>query len=596
MSRQQNKHGWKPPSYLSLRQGQKRLYEKLSTVEKNIYAVQLPTGYGKSWCAAIAYATLRGQGRVNRMLLVVPTGTQRSQYIADFEADLSNLVIDYRGIERCDVRVARAIKKSLRNESDIFVTTVQSIRSSGDWFDDLMSKGNWLVVADEFHHYGEDNSWGSAIKELNYSALMGMSATPIRGDKTPTILGDIPFDVQVTVPDAIKEKALRPICGIKCEYDVTFGTADDEDPQTVTLSELSDSLIEGASEWEIKCRVRYYTKYVSSILTQAINAWMEYEHRDPGQNQMLVFAMSCRHAESICKTINDLAFPGLPKPFAEWVGTGEGESESRTNEQNRQIIDQFQRNELPCLVQVNLAGEGFNNKRCSIGVMLDLVGDTPMKRQHFGRFMRVNPKAPNQIATIFVSTDSPCIPLLESIEEQTLQDPSGEKNPGNNSGNRDYSCPEIPDIIIIDTEYKHQTPVYPYGTLESTIEAFKDQNPAAANVPDTEIATMLEQWADKRSGFTKTLTSDERWKQVSEQVNRHVGALVNILLSKRYGKKFPSSAKKDYFRLIHGHYSRYFAKAKQQDLTEDELLAKNAWLQELRAQIVKGDIPSWLNM
>ncbi|MFZ9069514.1 MAG: helicase-related protein, partial [bacterium] len=100
--------------------------------------------------------------------------------------------------------------------------------------------------------------------------------------------------------------------------------------------------------------------------------------------------------------INDMAFPGLPEPFADWIGVGEA-SDKRSPQQNEDILQRFQDNKLPCLVQVNKAGEGFNNKRCSIGLMLDMVGDTPQKRQHIGRFLRVNPDAPETDAVILLA-------------------------------------------------------------------------------------------------------------------------------------------------------------------------------------------------
>lgn len=594
-SQENNIVGWQPPRYVKLRYGQKLLLDKLNTERKSVYAVQLPTGYGKSWCAAIAYAALKGHGQLDRMLLVVPTTVQREQYISDFKSDLEYLQILYRGVEACDSGSTRVLKKSLRNESDIFVTTVQSITADKGWFIDLMTNNSWLVVADEFHHYAEDKTWGQAISGLNKTVLLGMSATPIRGDCSPTIIGRTP-DVYISYEDAVKEKACRNICVVACEYDITYSSNNDE-PQTVTLSELKESLPENISDWEAKRRIRYHYKYINSLLIQVQNLWILNERESPGQNQILVFAMSCRHAESVCKAINNLASPGMPSPFAEWVGTGDGETENRTDEQNRKIIERFQRNEFPCLVNVNMTGEGFNNKRCSIGVMLDLVGDTPMKRQHVGRFTRMNDKDPSRIATIFVSTDSPCLSLLKNLEEQTEAGLSDEeKKDENKSGSREYLYPPIYDLFIIDTQYRSSTKIYPYGSLKNAVAAFVDQNPEFKNVSQEQLIAAMDAWCDKRSGVTKEPTAQERYKELSDQVNRNVGVLANILLRKRYGDKMPANAKNDVFRTIHGYYKRHIARDAQKDLTEDELYNKNTWLQNLRKQIVQGEIPSWLKI
>jgi superfamily II DNA or RNA helicase len=603
MPQGKDKSGWELPSFVPFRKGQKKLYEVIkANPNKKRYAVKLPTGYGKSWCACIAFATLRGEGMVDRALLVVPNDTQRSQYVQGLREDLDHIAIEYRGIERCDTQQAWVIKKSLRNESDIFVTTVQSIDANPAWFQDLMSKGRWLIVADEFHHYAEDNSWGIAINKLSYDAILGMSATPFRGDNKPTIL-DIPFDVEISIQDAITEKALRPIEVHECDYDVTFTAGEDKLPQTVMMSELQALANQeklSVSDWELKRHIRYHTKYIHSILLQAINAWVNYESRCPGQNQILVFAMTCRHAESVAKAINAIAFPGLPEPFADWVGTGEGDSENRTQEQNANIIRQFQENKLPCLVQVNIAGEGFNNKRCSIGVMLDLVGDSPMKQQHIGRFVRVNPQATRlPFAVIFASADSPCLPLLKDIQEQTRIEvegnkPMGEKGEGN--GTRDFLQLEIPDLIILDANLQKVTKSYPYGTLENTVEAFKVQTPELRDVPEHVIAKHVEAYMDRK--FNQSgggISSEERRKQVQQQVSRSMGSVVNYVLRIRFGNSFPSTAKGDLHKKIHGQYARTYG-CYQNELTEDELRQKHAWLKDLAENIKAGGIPTWMNL
>lgn len=604
MPQGKDQKGWELPSYIDFRKGQQKLYEVIkANPNKTRYAVKLPTGYGKSWCACIAYATLRGLGNVDRLLLIVPTDTQRSQYISGLREDLMKMGIDYRGIEKCDTQQSWVIKKSFRNESEIFVTTVQSISANPSWFADLMSKNNWLTVADEFHHYGEDNTWGEAIKQLPTKTVLGMSATPFRGDKSKTIFGDVPFDVEVTIEDAIKEGALRGIEVHECDYDVTFTTEDDKNPQTVLMSklpELANEIDCNVSEWEIKRQVRFHTKYVHSILLQAINAWMNYESRYPKQNQILVFAMTCKHAESIAAAINDIAFPGLPEPFADWVGTGSWEDDNgipygRTREQNVAIIERFQNNQLPCLVQVNLAGEGFNNKRCSIGVMLDLIGDTPMKRQHVGRFIRVNPQSPNNLAVIFASSDAPCLPLLKSIEEQTAVEPSNKEKAERGEINRqDFLQLEIPNLIVLDTQLQTVTKSYPYGTLEKTVQAFKEQTPEFKSASDEVVAKAVEAFMARQMGQQTQLSSEDRRNQVASQVKQAIGRIVNHILHLRFGKSFPKSAKGDLHKKIHGYYIRL--SGRQSDLTEEELRAKHEWLKELAESIKDGGIPAWLSI
>lgn len=600
VSQAKNRIRWVPPKSVRLRQGQRDLYEAIRNNPKSKYAIQLPTGYGKSWCACIAYATLRSMGTVNRVLIVVPTDQQRSQYIEGLREDFPLLGIDINGIERCDNQATWVLKKSLRNESEVFVAGVQSIASNPGYYADLMQKNRWLVVADEFHHYGEENAWGAAIKDLPYEVILGMSATPFRSDNKLTIFGDCHFDVAVSIEDAFKEEAIKRIQTRIGDYSVSWSSLDDPEPQNSLMSELAQDWPDDVSQYEIKRGIRYYPKYVSEIFLQVLTAWSDYERQWPGQNQILVFAMSCRHAEMITKVINDCAFPGFPQPFADWIGVGDGDTENRSDKENADILKRFQSNELPCLVQVNKASEGFNNKRCSIGLFLDLVGDTPMKRQHIGRFMRVNQKAPGQSSLIFISEDSPCRELLESLDDDFgLSNEEKEKE----KRTRESRDPKvvIPDILIIDTAFESERVVYPFGSPEAAISKFLEDMPEAAalceGMPESErdqkLQAVMEGWLkDQHRRANPPLTSEQRRKQASEQVSRSLGRLAAAILRKRFGRNFPKTAMGDICKSINSRWKRQHGA--HAELTESDLQEKVRWLQDLAEAVNNDEIPTWL--
>lgn len=587
---------WEPPPDLSLRNGQRALYDCISTDIKNQYLIELPTGYGKSWCACIAYAVLKSQNRVDRCLIVVPTDQQRSQYYLGLQDDLDMLGVPYRGIERCLNGNPWVIKKSVRNQSDIFIAGVGSITANPSYYSDLMSKGNWLVVVDEMHHFPEGKAWGEAVSALPYSVRMGMSATPIRRDNSPTIFGDSEFDVRVSLKDAFEEGAIRKLKSRILEYTLTYSKLG-EDPTTAMLSDIAEEVEGDISAWELKKGVRYFAKYVSSIFLATINQWLEYESLYPGQNQILVFAMSCKHAESVASIINDLAPPGLAEPFADWIGVGEAE-DKRSPSQNEEILQQFQNNKLPCLVQVNKAGEGFNNKRCSVGLMLDMVGDTPQKRQHIGRFLRVNSDAPECEAVVFISSDHPCRGLLSNLESQM---PTAEGGKSDSSGNGDGDTQlKIPDIFILNTEYHSELTVYPYGSKDAAIKKFLEECPEAKSIVDSMpnandvLEAMMEQWVKKYIPQPAPLSSEEERKIVQDQVKKNTGKLVNAVLRKRFGSSIPKTALKDYYSAIHSQWKKQHGS--QSTATKEDLIAKNKWLQEIADQVNEGRFPTWLSL
>lgn len=603
LSQAKNVRRWEPTA--RLRKGQEQLYQVVSNTDQRQYSIQLPTGYGKSWCACITYAVLRDKGRVNRALIVVPTDQQRSQYISGLREDLEILNIEYSDVERCDNQSAWVIKKAIRNKSEIFVASVQSLCADPGYYADLMDKGRWLVVADEFHHYGADNTWGAAIQRLDYEVILGMSATPIRSDKKATIFSGTSFDVEISIEEAYREKAIKRIESRIGDYAVSWSSLDSPDPQNSLMSELEKEWASDLSEYELKRGVRYYDKYISEIFLQVLSTWSQYESTWPGQNQILVFAMTCRHAESISKIINDIAFPGFPSPFADWIGVGEGLDGVRSDKENADILTRFQSNQLPCLVQVNKAGEGFNNKRCCIGLFLDLVGDTPMKRQHIGRFMRVNPEAPDQSSVIFISEDSPAKALLENLQESfdSVDDTLAEKRKGNGGASSERQL-VIPDIYILDTAFDSERIVYPYGSPEAAMSKYVEEAPqhvkdAYSLLTKEEALEAFKSAADpwlkaKYAAQHPPLTSEQRRQQISQQVKRALGLLVSGILRKRYGPSFPSSSRNDLYKLINGRWKRTHSAHSEMD--EDDLKRKHEWLKSLAESVNRGEIPTWLNL
>lgn len=602
MPQSQDTQRWKPVA--PLRQGQQDLYKVISSQQKSSYSIQLPTGYGKSWCACIAYAVLKDQRRVNRMLIVVPTDQQRTQYVEGLVGDLNALGIPFSGIERCNNQASWVIKQSHRNKSEIFVAGIGSISADIGYYADLMSKGSWLVVADEFHHYAEDNTWGQAIEKLSYEVILGMSATPFRKDKKNTIFGDKSFDVSVSIEKAYDEGAIKRIEANIGDYSVSWSTLDDPNPRNSLMSEYEAEAEKEdltISEYELKKGVRYHDKYISAIFLQLMNKYYEYESRWPGQNQILVFAISCRHAEIITKMINSCA--GVPG-FADWIGVGEGDStfggveSARSEKQNEEILKRFQLNQLPCLVQVNKAGEGFNNNRCSIGLFLDLIGDTPMKRQHIGRFMRVNKEAPGQSSVIFISEDAPCRLLLEGLSNDFDKADGITEEEAKEKRQQGSKQLVIPDVFIIDTNFSSERIVYPFG--DSAIESItalrqKDSNVDAmcrGMTENDQIQILMKALKNIESEKNPPLTSEQRRDQARQKVTASVCKLVNHICQKKYGKSVPGNVRNDLYRVVNSQWKRN--NAATAEMTEEDLLRKNKWIQDLAERINKDDYPTWL--
>jgi superfamily II DNA or RNA helicase len=590
---------WEP--HVALWRGQRDLYELLWSTQKTRYAVQAPTGYGKTWMVCIAHAVLRDQQRITRTLVIVPTTTQNDQYVGTaaqggITEDLHTLGIPYVGIEWCDGGT-RAIRSHRQNTAAIFITNVHKIISDPGFFADLCSTGAWLIVADEHHHYAADRSWGKAIQQLNFTVLLGLSATPVRADKQQTVLNGA-NDIVITVEDAIhREHAIRPIKAHVSNYFVDIVKGDADTPVRFSLDRLAEEAAgQEISEWEAQKKIRYNGTYLAQILTEALNCLQAKNAVHPCEHQVLVFTMSCKHAAHVAAQINAAV---QEDGFAQWIGVGPNGRDETTN---TAILERFQTKTFPCLVQVNKAGEGFNNKRCSVAVFLNLIGDTPMARQQLGRAMRRNTALPwrQDVADIFASSDAKIVSLLKSYEEATQPDEEQRALLDDDASGCDTTplrLWRIPDLFVLDVEYIATTLCYPFGTLEASVEALRPQvtqqygfYPTDEQVKAALIAILAEKQRPAQA------SPKLRFKAVKDSVKGAVGTLAANALRCLYGPIFTNQQLGQACQAINARWV-YTTGVRQKDLTEEELRAKYTWVQEVNTAIQETrEVPVWLHI
>lgn len=347
---------------IELRVGQKAFVQYVNdNPAQTVFNGVMPTGYGKSKTAECICDVLKQQGRATRFLFIVPTDTQREQYAIGVGLDVMNMglnlrLMKQRSSEGVEYEVPIVIDHSasvhrahMKNKCDVYITTVQSVTSNEGFYADLMSSGVWCVFADEYQKYNIDESarWGKAIESLNFSVLFGLTATPVRTDSKATIFANKKPDVLVTFTEAYDEKAIRGVVAHIEHYFVDVKNDDGEVDRITT---------ENIDSYDISKELRYTTKYFASIINSAYSCLTTKNLTHPGQHQMLVFAMSVSHAKSVSDTMNAVYGNG----FSDWVGVG---PDGRSSAENKKILSDYKENRLPALVQVDIAGEGFDNPR-----------------------------------------------------------------------------------------------------------------------------------------------------------------------------------------------------------------------------------------
>ena len=180
---QPSKHLPELPFEKTLRPGQRRVIAALPENKK--LNVKLPTGYGKTRAFVAAFAKLKQAGRANRLLVIVPTDNQLRQFVEDGPRELQRMGIS-NPVSVCDVRYYKteAVRQHRNNTCQVYVTTIQSLIGgrTSEIVGCLMQTGRWLVVVDEYHHYGVEKSWGKRVLELPCEFILALSATPGRPD------------------------------------------------------------------------------------------------------------------------------------------------------------------------------------------------------------------------------------------------------------------------------------------------------------------------------------------------------------------------------------------------------------------------------
>jgi superfamily II DNA or RNA helicase len=364
------------PSSFTLRPGQAQLQQYL---EKNPglteLVVQWPTGYGKSLGFALAWKHMVKERRANRLLLIVANNTQRTQIVNDFASDcrLVDAPVDVKGKSAVVNFDGEAYVLRMCDEGSglIFVTTIHMLSSCWEARggentvkDLLMRPGTlWMVGFDEIQHYQEERAWGKAVQQTKPLAkfILAMSATPY------TRNGEIVFGdptLKTTYAEAVDGGQVKKLIGKAYDYKVTVIHKESE-PIVYETHELIEQARDDIDAWLERGELRFSHQYIEPILSLPLDRLARACARYPEVGlQMLVMAMSVKHAKCVCEKIRKLR-DGIR---VDWVGTGK---HGRSDAENGAVLKKFcppkEKNgkrpkpTLDVLVQVAMAGEGFDS-------------------------------------------------------------------------------------------------------------------------------------------------------------------------------------------------------------------------------------------
>jgi superfamily II DNA or RNA helicase len=583
------------------RPGQLTVFETIEDCTARL-CVKLPTGYGKTYTAMGVYSILKDAGIVNRMLVIFPTDAQLQQFCNLIPGKLKDYAIDGPR-QVADVRFfgAKSIEKHLTDKCQVFAITAQSLIASRgmDNIATMLQKGRWLVVVDEYHHYGADKQWGSAVNALSFEFLLCMSATPHRpGD-------DSAFgspDVEVTYREAVGEEAVKELKGHAYHYKID---AIDENGEVISMTtEEIISKAGGDSPDKIERltkTMRFSPKYISPLITNPIDRMLSQRLRTSKKLQAVVGCMSVSHAQLVCEQIRT-TFPDLE---VDWVGTG---INGRQTAENASIIQKFAPSDgsepsLDILVHVGMAGEGLDTVNVSEVIHLNAAGVNNGNNQENGRAARYLKGIMGHINFDGCSgyakegyTGHAIMDAMDCIPASAEEDE--EKDIGEPIDDDWYELPDEPEIRI----YALECVKIDSGdeTVKMMIEAaiasdrvpftekdFEDPNGQAAQYMINLVSEMRKREAEALDEKSIIL----QWKNAVDQAVSVLSGNVIRMMTKK-GMRIEKSMVGDIRRRINGMKKRQFG-AVDNDI--DTLKRHYDWLKSVEMQILKtGDFPSWL--
>lgn len=219
----------------------------------------------------------------------------------------------------------------------------------------LNSVYQWMI--DESHHLTKGSKWGQCVEALPNAIGLGVTATPIRGDKKG--LGahaDGYFNemsVTASMFDSIKSGRLTP-------YKILA-------PDTVDTSGVKKD-----KNGDFNTKQLYFKTKEAGITGSAVEHYKKYLDGQP----VITFGVNIEHCKEITKEFNDAGIRSIT------VSSKSPEAE------RRQAVADLRNGRIQNLVNCDLFGEGFDAPAVMGVIMLRRTESYSLYKQQFGRMLR----------------------------------------------------------------------------------------------------------------------------------------------------------------------------------------------------------------
>lgn len=289
------------------------------------------------------------------------------------------------------------------------VVTYQQIGAAPEVFQDICSRYRTLVIGDEWHHVGEDASWGQAMRTAFDDAAVRLilSGTLFRTDETPVPY--VEYDVDGAIPDFV--------------YDYPQGIADDVCREAVfrlarggahwitrsgeeRFATFDDVL--SKSEAAERLRTMVSSQAFGEVIRNAHQQLLQIRHEEHNTAGGLIAAMDMGHARTLAHMVQT------------YTGT-EPELVVSADRRAGDRIRAFGESDRPWIVAVHMVSEGTDVPRLRVGVFGSNVKTELYFRQFIGRFVRKQAGYANDRCYIYAPADPVLASLAHRIHDEVKQ-------------------------------------------------------------------------------------------------------------------------------------------------------------------------------
>lgn len=354
------------PANIVLRRWQREAFDRFIRHElPNFLAVATP-GAGKTIFAMRCAHLLLSGGKVDRVVVVVPSSHLRKQWVK--AAHLCG--IDLNGeFENADGREAR--------DYHGIVVTYQAIGAYPDLHRGIAARsGNrTFVIFDEIHHAGTNRTWGDAILHAFDPAefRLCISGTPFRRDDEQ--ISFIRYeenrsvaDYEYGYADALRDDVCRTVYFPAFEGEISWLSNDE-----MRTHSFGDELSDEEAGQRLRAALLAPT-WMEDVIRDAHGELMRIREDEPNAGGLLI-AMDQSHAKETAQLIQNVT------GYDPVIAISEDEDASRR-------IVEFERGLSPWIVAVKMVSEGVDIPRLRVCVYATNITSELFFRQAIGRIVR----------------------------------------------------------------------------------------------------------------------------------------------------------------------------------------------------------------